>query len=94
MTIRAILANETGRKIMSQRLINIFRNYYWKFLKFVGVLGLVCGVNLPAPALAVIEIEVTKGGFNAIPIAIAPFAWGGIESPVDVAGVILSLIHI
>ncbi len=88
MTIRAILANETGRKIMSQRLINIFRIYYWKFLKFVGVLGLVSGVNLTTPAFAVIEIEVTKGGFNAIPIAIAPFVWGGLEPPVDVTGVI------
>ena len=41
-----------------------------------------------APAQAVIEIEVTKGGFNAIPIAIVPFASDTGQAPADIAGVI------
>ena len=36
------------------------------------------------PLHAVIEIEVTKGGFNAIPIAIVPFGWSG-STPIDLA---------
>lgn len=40
---------------------------------------------------AVIEIEITKGGENAIPIAVVPFGWNGESAlPVDVAGVIAS----
>ena len=40
------------------------------------------------PAQAVIEIEVTKGGFNAIPIAITPFISDTGQAPADIAGVI------
>ena len=41
------------------------------------------------PAKAVIEIEVTKGGFNAIPVAVVPFGWTGSGSPPeDVARII------
>lgn len=74
--------------MMDQRLIVKFQHAYRKLLRFTGLLILVSGVNMTAPAFAVIEIEVTKGGFNAIPIAIAPFGWGGLEPPVDVADVI------
>lgn len=41
------------------------------------------------PANAIIEIEVTKGGFNAIPIAVVPFGWTGNGAPPqDVARII------
>jgi len=39
------------------------------------------------PLHAVIEIEVTKGGFNAIPIAIVPFGWSG-SAPIDLSRII------
>lgn len=40
-------------------------------------------------AHAVIEIEITKGGNNAIPIAIVPFGWSGSgEAPEDIAAIV------
>lgn len=49
---------------------------------------LVSGV-LMSPAHAVIEIEITQGGENAIPIAIVPFGWSGTgEVPEDVAAIV------
>jgi len=42
-----------------------------------------------SPARAVIEIEITQGGDNAIPIAIVPFGWTGEgEPPEDIAAII------
>ena len=44
---------------------------------------------LLSPAQAVIEIEITQGGENAIPIAIVPFGWTGSgEAPEDIAGIV------
>ncbi len=40
-------------------------------------------------AQAVIEIEITQGGENAIPIAIVPFGWNGVgQVPEDVAAIV------
>ena len=42
-----------------------------------------------SPAQAVIEIEITQGGENAIPIAIVPFGWSGSGSPPeDIAAIV------
>jgi TolB protein len=44
---------------------------------------------LVAPARAVIEIEITQGGDNAIPIAIVPFGWSGSGNPPeDIAAIV------
>lgn len=44
---------------------------------------------LPAKVFAVIEIEITKGGANAIPIAITEFGWdAGSEAPEDVGQIV------
>ena len=41
------------------------------------------------PARAVIEIEITRGADNVIPIAVVPFGWSGPgEAPLDIAGVV------
>jgi TolB protein len=45
---------------------------------------------MPALALAVIEIEITSGGENAIPIAIVPFGWVGEGQPPDDIAAIVS----
>ncbi len=51
----------------------------------IACVFLLCSV----PASAVIEIEVTKGGFNAIPIAVVPFGWTGNSAPPqDVAQIV------
>ncbi len=42
-----------------------------------------------SPAKAIIEIEITQGGQNAIPIAIVPFGWSGTgDAPMDVAAIV------
>ncbi len=42
-----------------------------------------------SPARAVIEIEITQGGQNAIPIAIVPFGWSGSgDEPLDIAAIV------
>ena len=42
-----------------------------------------------SPASAVIEIEITQGGDNAIPIAIVPFGWSGAgDAPEDIAAIV------
>lgn len=44
---------------------------------------------LASPAAAVIEIEITQGGDNAIPIAIVPFGWSGDGAPPeDIADIV------
>lgn len=41
------------------------------------------------PADAIIEIEITQGVDNAIPIAVVPFGWGGLgEPPEDIAAIV------
>jgi TolB protein len=41
------------------------------------------------PAAALIEIEITQGGENAIPIAIVPFGWAGVgQAPEDIASIV------
>ena len=45
--------------------------------------------GLLSPARAVIEIEITQGGDNAIPIAIVPFGWtGNGAAPEDIAAIV------
>lgn len=47
------------------------------------------GVFLPAHA--VIEIEITQGGENAIPIAVVPFGWTGRgPAPEDIAAIVMA----
>jgi len=44
---------------------------------------------LPGSARAVIEIEITRGADNAIPIAVVPFGWSGSgEAPGDIAAIV------
>lgn len=55
-----------------------------------GLFGMILLSTLPAtPVRAVIEIEITQGGENAIPIAIVPFGWSGQgDVPEDIAAVV------
>ncbi len=47
--------------------------------------------SVAQPSRAIIEIEITQGGENAIPIAIVPFGWTGSgEPPEDIAGVVMA----
>lgn len=47
--------------------------------------------SFSVPAAAIIEIEITQGGENAIPIAIVPFGWAGVgEAPEDIAGIVVA----
>lgn len=56
---------------------------------FVLIAPLLCVLTLSAPVQAVIEIEITQGGDNAIPIAIVPFGWKGKgELPEDIAKIV------
>lgn len=49
----------------------------------------IAGTLLPTLARAVIEIEITKGADNAIPIAVVPFGWTGSgDAPVDIAAIV------
>jgi len=59
-------------------------------LTFGAALLLVTLWSLLAPraAIAVIEIQVTKGGENAIPIALVPFGGNDSSIPVDIAEVV------
>ncbi len=56
----------------------------------VWVVSVLFALGLAAsPAQAVIEIEITQGGENAIPIAIVPFGWSGSGSPPeDIAAIV------
>ena len=60
-------------------------------LAAAAFLLLVAASLITSPARAVIEIEITQGGDNAIPIAIVPFGGNAPEStPVDVAAIVAS----
>lgn len=55
------------------------------------VLALLLLGSFSFPAHAIIEIEITQGGENAIPIAVVPFGWtGSNEPPEDIAGIIMA----
>jgi|GEM_PF-3101717 len=70
---------EPGKGIRSVRLVT-------KLFLFVLMM-----FGMGTPAWSILEIEVTKGGFNAIPIAVVPFGWKGNGSPPqDVANIISS----
>ena len=50
---------------------------------------MLAGCIVSSTANAIIEIEITQGGENAIPIAIVPFGWSGAgEQPVDIAAIV------
>lgn len=72
-------------------MLDIRHLFFKKHLLFQGLgcawlLVLWCVFN---PARAVIEIEITQGGDNAIPIAIVPFGWSGSgEPPEDIAAIV------
>lgn len=54
-----------------------------------AVLVLLLTGALAQPARAVIEIEITQGGENAIPIAVVPFGWSGEGNvPADIAAIV------
>ena len=62
------------------------KNYWYSPSLFLACLLLGC---FASPAFAVIEIEITQGGDNAIPIAIVPFGWSGDgEAPEDIAAIV------
>ncbi|MFK7861051.1 MAG: Tol-Pal system beta propeller repeat protein TolB [Granulosicoccus sp.] len=67
---------------------NLFLNKHLLFQRLgcAWLLLMWCAFN---PARAVIEIEITQGGENAIPIAVVPFGWSGSgEAPEDIAGIV------
>ena len=62
------------------------KNYWYSPSLFLACLLLWC---FAGPASAVIEIEITQGGDNAIPIAVVPFGWSGDgEAPEDIAAIV------
>ena len=55
----------------------------------VSFLLVIAAALASTPARAVIEIEITQGGDNAIPIAVVPFAApAGVEPPADIAAIV------
>lgn len=59
------------------------------FLSVFWTVGFVLFLSVSLPAQAIIEIEITQGGDNAIPIAIVPFGWSGTgNEPEDIAGIV------
>lgn len=67
---------------MLQTLNSCFKNC------FATLLLVLSTFLLSSPSLAVIEIQVTQGGENAIPIAIVPFGGNNADVPIDVAQVV------
>ncbi len=59
-------------------------------LALVAVLALVAGIAAPQPAAAVVELDVTQGNIQPLPIAIPNFLGGGQDQQLgaDIAGVI------
>ena len=75
----------------SRNLSSINRWYNSKTVLLWLTMTLWCFVS---PAAAVIEIEITQGGSNAIPIAIVPFGWSEEgEPPEDIAAIIDADLH-
>ena len=71
----------SGRKILF-----LIKNQRALWFGFTCLLLLCFVAN---PARAIIEIEITQGGENAIPIAIVPFGWTGQgEAPLDIAAIV------
>ena len=65
--------------------------HYKAHLKLWTVSVLLLLGCIALPAQAAIEIEITQGGENAIPIAIVPFGWTGSgPSPEDIAAIVTS----
>lgn len=57
--------------------------------RLLGVFIALLAAIAPASVQAVIEIEITKGADNAIPIAVVPFGWSGEgEPPADIAAIV------
>lgn len=76
-------------RLMKTKVQNLISSYHRKcgFLVTVFLLTLLnCG-----RANALIEIEITKGGADAIPIAVVPFGWDGSKAlPEDIAQIVAS----
>ena len=69
-----------------RKLLFLIKNQRSLWFGFTCLLVLCCVAN---PARAIIEIEITQGGENAIPIAVVPFGWTGEgEAPVDIAAIV------
>lgn len=59
------------------------------YIRLLGAYLFVILATWSVSAQAVIEIEITQGGQNAIPIAIVPFGWTGEgEAPADIAAIV------
>lgn len=72
-------------------MLDIRTLFFKKHLLFqsLGFVWLLVLWSVSNPVAAVIEIEITQGGNNAIPIAIVPFGWTGSgEPPEDIAAIV------
>jgi len=72
-------------------MLDIENLYFKAHIKRWMVMALLLLGSFSLPASAIIEIEITQGGENAIPIAIVPFGWTGSgEAPEDIAAIVMS----
>jgi len=72
-------------------MLDIENLYFKAQIKRWMVMALLLLGSFSLPASAIIEIEITQGGENAIPIAIVPFGWTGSgEAPEDIAAIVMS----
>lgn len=82
--------NEWFRMITHKLTIRGINHLYFKarITEWTVLMLLLLG-SVALPARAVIEIEITQGGENAIPIAIVPFGWSGTATePEDIAAIV------